>query len=133
MPAISFCRDPLRSERYVSPNRETEVADQIRVGDRVQHYKYGEGVVVSLISQGLAEVRFGAAVEYVEQRNLISHYQKERAEQRRIERARQEALSKRRYLGRPKRSAANCSGKFARGSEKIFSALIHFFVPPAVS
>ena len=44
----------------------------IGVGDRVKHYKYGKGVVTSLVSQGLAEVKFDKTSEYVELKNLAS-------------------------------------------------------------
>ena len=48
------------------------MTEAIRVGDRVDHYRYGRGVVERLVSQGLAEVRFGPALEYVELKNLLS-------------------------------------------------------------
>jgi len=46
--------------------------DIVKVGDRVTHYKHGHGVVERLVFPGLAEVRFGSTLQYLEQRNLQS-------------------------------------------------------------
>jgi hypothetical protein len=48
------------------------MTEAIKVGDRVLHYMHGSGVVERLLSQGLAEVRFGGTLAYVEQKNLQS-------------------------------------------------------------
>lgn len=66
------------------------MAGLIKLGDRVAHYRYGKGVVERLVSQGLAEVRFGDTVQYVQQKNLQSLDQQERQEHAIRERARQE-------------------------------------------
>ena len=46
------------------------MSNLIRAGVRVWHYKYKIGVVVKLVSQGLAEVRFGNTLQQVELKNL---------------------------------------------------------------
>ncbi|MEI8103262.1 MAG: UvrD-helicase domain-containing protein, partial [Chlorobium sp.] len=41
------------------------------VGDRVRHYKYGDGIVLRSLSGGVADVKFGGYEEYVEVKDLI--------------------------------------------------------------
>lgn len=47
------------------------MADSIIEGSEVHHYNHGKGVVVGLVSNGLAEVRFGEGLKFVEAKNLI--------------------------------------------------------------
>lgn len=48
------------------------MTSMIRVGERVKHYKHGRGIVEKLLSKGLADVRFGKSLQYVELKNLRS-------------------------------------------------------------
>lgn len=64
--------------------------NQIIIGDRVQHYHYGKGVVVRLVAQGIAEVKFGNSIQYVQLGSLTSSDPKEREEKAKREKARKE-------------------------------------------
>jgi len=66
------------------------MTESVKIGDRVKHYRYGRGVVERLVSRGLAEVRFGRTLQYVEQNNLQSLDWPEREAQVRKEREREE-------------------------------------------
>lgn len=48
------------------------MTESVKVGDRVTHFRYGQGIVERMVSHGLVEVRFGAALQYVDQRSLLS-------------------------------------------------------------
>lgn len=66
------------------------MTESVKIGDRVKHYRYGRGIVERLVSRGLAEVRFGKTLKYVEQNNLQSLDWPEREAQARKERERKE-------------------------------------------
>lgn len=77
------------------------MAGSISVGERVTHYKFGVGLVKELVSQGLAEVRFGTACRYVELKNLKSLDREKREEHAKRERVRQEDLRRKDEEGEP--------------------------------
>lgn len=55
------------------------MSNNFQIGDRVAHYKYGQGVVERLLAGGLAEIRFKSGLQYVQQTNLRSLDAEERA------------------------------------------------------
>jgi DNA helicase IV len=70
-------------------------SNQLQIGDRVTHYKYGQGVVERLVAGGLAEVRFKRRLEYVQQENLRSPDAEKRAARARREAQLTEAANRR--------------------------------------
>jgi hypothetical protein len=57
-------------------------------GERVVHYRHGKGIVERLIHGGIAEVRFGNTLVYVQQTSLKSLEQEEKKKHLESERRR---------------------------------------------
>lgn len=117
------------------------MSNSILVGDRVKHYKYGTGIFVRAVSQGLAEVRFGNTIQLVEQKNLTSLDQKRR-ERQEAERKQLEAEQQRiqREVTRKRNEAARKElldnirkhlGNDFLGADSYFQQLCSDLVSPA--
>ncbi len=67
----------------------------VNIGDRVKHHNHGRGVVVRLVGNEMAEVRFGETFEYVQQKSL---YSIEKIEREELQRETQKIRDARRHL-----------------------------------